>query len=1325
MMECINVRIEGAAIVLEVRLNVNALAGTLDDIMNEKSRSIANTAGMFLHELQVKDSVKKLAGVSRVKELQNVEETMKQVLKDAPRAFNDPESFQKANALAVETYKGADSHADLCAQMEALFEDDAGDATLEGEIAGLEARLKRRQIELALPAMERRISALNLWAWVLKPLWVPTFHVLVVCLGLVSAVPAAALACLSVLFSLVARLPLLGALVRESEAAPVAWLSAKAFGFCGECLFMLHIKVYSWTGTLQDRRWVLALLDIERKGLVSAVEALRSELGGDPLKQSLRRGDRWGVGVCLAVALVASVLFIVFSRVQPWGEPAAAGIRCGGDYTTDYPTLMLVVGVLAGALGCWCSGVIRVFSVDDSADVFYLGLLGCFCLCTPLVVTALVMWIYLAQSSPACGIELWVLGYAAPGAGVLAVVCIVLALRALAGGWRAPAPEDDAEIREMQSELRRMWRRGGLEAKPGADRERIKTAARAALARVSTREMSNEHICRFFEHAARHLKEACCELPMRTAHVKYPKPSLEVEYEEDKEGLAWLAGVELLKRGYTHEDMERVLELFALGTRQGEQVLRSSELASEWEASQMAALNVAHESFDGVNLVQLATGKTNKVHLSAVSPIQAAFLAAFVSLHAPGPVAVVLPPPAVRIVLAGRADPRAGRSGGSEGATHGSVLAALLGAGAGDVGGEALDASMMGLEVGGDGECVLKNDKLSLDALRVLVQGALWRYGHGASRAALVVWKGQTPDSPEGVAAAMDVVWAHAQDGGALAALSDAQLRWWGVEDAEVRAAVLERVAQRCGVPVDVRKLDAQGNRGLGGTDGGREAARLLGELLQLMAPRVEELDLSDCGLGGAAAHELALALPHLPRLRYCELMLNDALDPASGQHLRRAWQDAGKPALNVARETGLLLPQDTVTALATALWEALPCFETRKEVQAARAWPAGADEQLVAMARAGRTEAVRALVRRGGASPHAVDRHGESALEAAKRAGHQDVVEALCELSGLHLHVACVRGDVESVRKLLAGGATPKLTDATKMTALAHAIANGHEVSAQILIGPTKAAGALDVQNDEGTTALMHASMRGLCGVVEQLLAAGAKTDVTDANKMTALAHACVQVGRLSGAETSAAQTAAELSAGCWVKTTAAFDDVPKDTLGQVQRIHEDVYAIVDFDGAGETGVLKSDFGKISVLSPDLLVEGKAGKRSLAPQEEVCKRKALREAMVTLLIAPTQAAGALDVPNDEGSTVLMHACKHGLRGVVEQLLAAGAKTDVTDANKMTALAHAIANGHEEVAKMLTGPTGVVEQLPASGAKTDVTHEVRISIGSRAHLSPA
>ena len=291
--------------------------------------------------------------------------------------------------------------------------------------------------------------------------------------------------------------------------------------------------------------------------------------------------------------------------------------------------------------------------------------------------------------------------------------------------------------------------------------------------------------------------------------VRYPKPQLLVEesiestnqrMEEDKGGLAWISAVELLQAGYERDDLELVLRLFETGTRPGALVLRSSELASEWEAAQMAALNVVHEYFDGVNLAQLATGKTTTVHLAAVSPLQAAFLAAFVSLHAPGPVAVVLPPPAVRIVLAGRADSRVAHGGGSAGAAHGSELAALLGGDRARGGGgeEALDDSLLGLELGSDGDLVLKNGKLSLDALRLLVHGARWRFGRGASRAALAAWKAQTPDSPEGVAAAMDVVWAHAPDGVALAALSDAQLRWWGVEEAEVRAAVLERVAQRC-----------------------------------------------------------------------------------------------------------------------------------------------------------------------------------------------------------------------------------------------------------------------------------------------------------------------------------------------------------------------------------------------------------------------------------------------------------------------------------------------------------------------------------------------
>ena len=239
------------------------------------------------------------------------------------------------------------------------------------------------------------------------------------------------------------------------------------------------------------------------------------------------------------------------------------------------------------------------------------------------------------------------------------------------------------------------------------------------------------------------------------------------------------------------------------------------------------------------------------------------------------------------------------------------------------------------------------------------------------------------------------------------------------------------------------------------------------------------------------------------------------------------------------------------------------------------------------------------------------------------------------------------------------------------KMTALALAIANGHEEAAKMLIEPIKAAGALNVQDGAGRSALMIAAGKGLISITRQLLAAGAKPELTDANDMTALAHACVLLGntkRLSGSRVTAAETAATLAVGCWVKVTATFTSVSeipvkvsKGSLGKVVKIdYEGGCALLDFDGIGEQWVSKNDGDSISVLSQDHVVKGEAGQMYLALPEEVLKRRAQREEMVLMLIELTQAASALDVPNNEGSTVLMHACKYGLCGVATQLLDAG-----------------------------------------------------------------
>ena len=164
------------------------------------------------------------------------------------------------------------------------------------------------------------------------------------------------------------------------------------------------------------------------------------------------------------------------------------------------------------------------------------------------------------------------------------------------------------------------------------------------------------------------------------------------------------------------------------------------------------------------------------------------------------------------------------------------------------------------------------------------------------------------------------------------------------------------------------------------------------------------------------------------------------------------------------------------------------------------------------------------------------------------------------------------------------------------------------------------------------------------------------------DKGGMTALALACVKVGnmeKLSWGRASADEAPPGLAVGRWVRATVTFTtdsknakEVSKGSLGVVAEIDQDGDASIDFEGLdAEEWVLQSNFGNISVLS----------------QEDVLKERAQREEVVAMLIAPTQAAGALNEANNEGATPLMHASMRGLCGVVELLLAAGADVATKD----------------------------------------------------------
>ena len=108
-------------------------------------------------------------------------------------------------------------------------------------------------------------------------------------------------------------------------------------------------------------------------------------------------------------------------------------------------------------------------------------------------------------------------------------------------------------------------------------------------------------------------------------------------------------------------------------------------------------------------------------------------------------------------------------------------------------------------------------------------------------------------------------------------------------------------------------------------------------------------------------------------------------------------------------------------------------------------------------------------------------------------------------------LMYAAMHGLSSVVEELVTAGAKCELTDSDGFTALMLACVQGHIDTVELLVTPTAAAGAFDVQNDKGYCALMCAADKCLCAVVERLINAGAKPAVTDKGGMTALALACV----------------------------------------------------------------------------------------------------------------------------------------------------------------------------------------------------------------------
>jgi hypothetical protein len=113
-------------------------------------------------------------------------------------------------------------------------------------------------------------------------------------------------------------------------------------------------------------------------------------------------------------------------------------------------------------------------------------------------------------------------------------------------------------------------------------------------------------------------------------------------------------------------------------------------------------------------------------------------------------------------------------------------------------------------------------------------------------------------------------------------------------EAAELHRGLCQPLADR----ITTIRLD--GNKALGGDDGGREAAQLLLRIIAVIAPRVETIFLRGCGLGDAFAAVFATGIPSLAHLRYLNLLVGNDLTSEGIELLDIAWRAARKPPVRM-----------------------------------------------------------------------------------------------------------------------------------------------------------------------------------------------------------------------------------------------------------------------------------------------------------------------------------------------------------------------------------------------------------------------------------------